>query len=79
MLSAGLPIKNTQLRILDSSGHDLPERHIGEIAIQSDCMLSGYFRRPDLTENAFLGGWYLTGDLGYLADGELYITGERKT
>jgi acyl-CoA synthetase (AMP-forming)/AMP-acid ligase II len=78
MLSAGLPIKNTRLRILDAKGGDLPERHIGEIAIQSDCMLSGYFRRPDLTEKAFRDGWYLSGDLGYLAGGELYITGRKK-
>jgi len=78
MLSAGTPIRNTLLRILDAKGRDLPERHIGEIAIQSDCMLSGYFRRPDLTEKALLDGWYLSGDLGYLAGGELYITGRKK-
>ena len=64
--------------MLDTAGNELPERHIGEIAIQSNCMLTGYFHRPDLTEKAFLNGWYLTGDLGYLADGELYITGRKK-
>jgi acyl-CoA synthetase (AMP-forming)/AMP-acid ligase II len=78
MLSAGAPMKNTRLRILDSQGIDLPERHIGEIEISSDCMLTGYFNRPDLTEKAFLDGWYLSGDLGYLAGGELYITGRKK-
>jgi acyl-CoA synthetase (AMP-forming)/AMP-acid ligase II len=41
-------------------------------------MLTGYYGRRDLTEQAFLDGWYLTGDLGYLADGELYITGRKK-
>jgi fatty-acyl-CoA synthase len=78
MLSAGRPIAGTRLRVLDAQGQDLPERHIGEIALQSDCMLTGYYHRPDLTANAFLGGWYLTGDLGYLADGELYVTGRKK-
>jgi acyl-CoA synthetase (AMP-forming)/AMP-acid ligase II len=41
-------------------------------------MLTGYYKRPDLTEKAFVDGWYLTGDLGYLADGELYVTGRKK-
>jgi fatty-acyl-CoA synthase len=78
LLSAGRPIRNTRLRVVDANGRDLPERRIGEIALQSDCMLTGYYHRPDLTEKAFLDGWYLTGDLGYQADGELYITGRKK-
>jgi fatty-acyl-CoA synthase len=78
MLSAGRAIENTRLRIVDSSGADLPDRHIGEIAIKSDCMLSEYYHRPDLTEKAFNDGWYLTGDLGYLVDGELYVSGRKK-
>jgi acyl-CoA synthetase (AMP-forming)/AMP-acid ligase II len=41
-------------------------------------MLTGYYKRPDLTSSAFLDGWYLTGDLGYIANGELYITGRKK-
>jgi fatty-acyl-CoA synthase len=78
MVSAGRPLGNTRLRILDPKGADQPERHIGEIALQSDCMLTGYYHRPDLTGKAFQDGWYLTGDLGYLANGELYITGRKK-
>ncbi len=78
MVSAGKPISNTQVRILDAEGRELPERIIGEIALQSDCMLSGYYKRPDLTQSAFRDGWYLTGDLGYLANGEVYITGRKK-
>ncbi|HWQ84321.1 MAG TPA: AMP-binding protein [Anaerolineales bacterium] len=78
MLSAGRPISGTNLRVVDPQGKDLPERQIGELAIHSDCMLSGYYRRPDLTEKAFMDGWYLTGDLGYLAGGEVYVTGRKK-
>jgi acyl-CoA synthetase (AMP-forming)/AMP-acid ligase II len=78
LLSAGRPIRNTHLRVLDANGQDLPDRRVGEIALLSDCMLTGYYHRPDLTENAFQDGWYLTGDLGYLAGGELYITGRKK-
>ncbi|MFN3741298.1 MAG: fatty acyl-AMP ligase [Anaerolineales bacterium] len=78
MMSSGRPLRNTRIRILDEHGNDLPERMVGEIAIQSDCMLSGYFNRPDLTRKAFRDGWYLTGDLGYIADGELYVSGRKK-
>jgi fatty-acyl-CoA synthase len=78
MLSAGLPIENVRVRILDDQRQELPERHLGEIALHSDCMLTGYYQRPDLTESAFHDGWYLTGDLGYIAAGEVYVTGRKK-
>jgi len=78
MLSAGQPIEDTKVSILDPQGVDLPERHIGEIALQSNCMLTGYYHRPDLTQKSLLEGWYMTGDLGYLANGELYVTGRKK-
>jgi acyl-CoA synthetase (AMP-forming)/AMP-acid ligase II len=78
MVSAGTAIDNTRIRVIDSHGNDLPQRRIGEIAIQSDCMLSEYYHRSDLTQAAFLDGWYLTGDLGYLAGDELFITGRKK-
>jgi len=78
MLSAGPPIEGVAVRVLDAQGRLLPERTLGEIALQSHFMLTGYYNRPDLTEKAFLDGWYLTGDLGYLAEGELYITGRKK-
>lgn len=78
MVSAGKPIENTKVRILNDKGEELAERVIGEIALQSDCMLTEYYKRPDLSQKAFLDGWYLTGDLGYLANGEIYITGRKK-
>jgi fatty-acyl-CoA synthase len=78
LLSAGKPIRDTEVRILDGERQDCPERQVGEIAIRSRCMLDGYFRRPDVTQQAFHEDWYLTGDLGYLADGELYVTGRKK-
>ncbi|MEP0763213.1 MAG: AMP-binding protein [Chloroflexota bacterium] len=78
MVSCGRPIAHTEIRIVDAERRDLPERHIGEVALRSNCMLSGYYHRPDATAQALDGGWYFTGDLGYLADGELYITGRQK-
>jgi acyl-CoA synthetase (AMP-forming)/AMP-acid ligase II len=78
MLSAGKPIEGVQVRVLDDARRELLERQVGEIALRSPFLLSGYFHRPDLTEQAFHDGWYLTGDLGYLAQDEVYITGRKK-
>jgi fatty-acyl-CoA synthase len=78
MLSSGQPIANTRVRILDEKGHELAERQIGEISLRSDSMLMEYYHRPDLTEKAFHDGWYLTGDYGYFAGGQLYVTGRKK-
>ncbi len=78
MLSSGKPINNTRIRVLDEKGHDLPDKVIGEIALQSDCMLTGYYNRPDATQRAFKDDWYLTGDYGYTLDGEVFVAGRKK-
>lgn len=78
MVSCGRPVPNCELRVVDANRRDLPERHVGEIALRSDSMLSGYYRRPEESASAMQDGWYFTGDLGYIADGELYITGRKK-
>jgi fatty-acyl-CoA synthase len=78
MVSCGRPIAHTEIRVVDAERRDLPERHVGEIALRSNCMLTGYYHREEATAKALENGWYYTGDLGYLADGELYITGRQK-
>ncbi len=78
MLSAGQPIDHVEICILDKDHQRLPDRYVGEIAIKSNCMLNGYYNRPELTPQVFYQDWYLTGDLGYLVNGELFITGRKK-
>lgn len=79
MMSCGKPIPNTIMRVVDNKGHDLPERHIGEIVLKSNCMLNEYYNRPDITKKAFLpGGWYMSGDYGYMFNGEFFIAGRKK-
>ena len=77
-VSCGQPIPDCEIKIVDSDSVDLPERCVGEIALRSDSMLTGYYRQPELSAEAINDGWYLTGDMGYVADGELYITGRKK-
>jgi acyl-CoA synthetase (AMP-forming)/AMP-acid ligase II len=78
MVSCGLPIPGTEVRIVDEQRQPLPERQVGEVALRSNCMLSGYYHRADATAEAIHAGWYFTGDMGYVADGELYISGRKK-
>ena len=78
VVSCGLPISGTDLAIVDEAGQLLPERYVGEIIIRSNSMLSEYYRRPDLTEQAIRNDWYHTGDMGYLAEGHLYVSGRKK-
>ena len=79
MMSCGRPIPHTRVRVVDKIGHDLPERHIGEIVLKSNCMLTEYYHRPDLTKKAFMeGGWYMSGDYGYLLNGEIFFAGRKK-
>lgn len=78
MVSCGPPIPNTSVTVLGPSFEPVSERRVGELAIRSDCMLTEYFRRPDLTARAFHDGWYLTGDYGYLSGGEVFVTGRKK-
>ncbi|MEO1644390.1 MAG: AMP-binding protein, partial [Chloroflexota bacterium] len=76
-VSCGKPIAHTQFRVLDSDGNELAERMVGELVIKSDCMLTGYHNRRDL--QAFTDdGWYFTGDMGYVSNGEVYIVGRKK-
>lgn len=75
-VSCGPPIAGTAVRVVDDAGQTLPERRVGELAIRSNCMLTEYYRRPDL--QPFQDGWYLTGDMGYVAAGEVYVIGRCK-
>ena len=78
MVSNGQPVPGTQVKVVDAQGATLPERHVGEIAVRSNCMLTEYYHRPDATQEVLRDGWYLTGDYGYLAEGELYVSGRKK-
>jgi acyl-CoA synthetase (AMP-forming)/AMP-acid ligase II len=67
-----------RVQVLDDAFEPLPERHVGQIALHTSHMLDGYHRRPDATEAAFHDSWYLTGDMGYLAEGEVFVLGRKK-
>lgn len=78
MVSCGFPVRNAELAVIDDEGRRLLERHVGQVLIRCDSLFSGYYRRPDLTAQVLRDGWHLSGDMGYLADGQLFVSGRRK-
>ena len=78
IVSCGRPLPGHTIRIVDASGRELPERTQGRVQFQGPSATSGYFRSPDAARRLFDGPWLNTGDLGYLAAGELYLTGREK-
>ena len=78
MMSSGRPLENVKVRVLDEQGVEVSNRVIGEIVLQSDCMLTGYYNRADLTKDAFIDGWYRTGDYGYMLGDDVFVTGRKK-
>jgi len=77
MTSSGTPIEGVEVAVVGDDGRRLPDRRLGEIVVRGDCLFSGYHRRPDLDAKAIRNGWYHTGDIGYRAGDELYVTGRQ--
>jgi acyl-CoA synthetase (AMP-forming)/AMP-acid ligase II len=77
LTSSGSPIEGVEVEVIGEDGAALPPRRLGEIRIRGACLFAGYHRRPDLTAAAIKDGWYHSGDMGYLADGELYVLGRK--
>ena len=78
MMSSGRPLENVQVRVVDDRNDAVPDRVIGEIILQSNCILTGYYNRSDLTEKVFSDGWYRTGDYGYMVNRDVFVTGRKK-
>jgi acyl-CoA synthetase (AMP-forming)/AMP-acid ligase II len=76
--SSGRAIDGCRLRIVGSDGHDLPDDRVGEIAVESESLFSGYRNAPRETEAVLRDGWYFTGDEGFRHEGEYYVVGRRK-
>ncbi len=72
--SAGLPMPGVVLSIQDDEGNVLPTGQAGEVCARAGNFMIEYWKKADATAEAFRGGWYHTGDAGYLdADGYLYL------
>jgi fatty-acyl-CoA synthase len=78
-VSAGRPMPGVEVRVVASDGADAGERRQGRLWLRSASATSGYYRNPAATKELIREpGWLDSGDLAYLADGEIYITGRAK-
>lgn len=76
--SCGRPIGN-EMKVVDDADNEVPDGELGEIVIRGPNIFKGYFQNETATAEAFRGGWFHTGDIGYRdADGFYYIA-DRKS
>ncbi len=78
-VGVGQALQGHELRIVDEAGSALPERRVGRIVFRGPSSMAGYYRQDGATAAiGAKGGLLDSGDLGYLADGELFVTGRSK-
>ncbi len=75
VLSCGKPIDGFTVLVVDTNGHRLPDRRVGEVCVTGPSLSRGYDQQPEKTAAAFRAGRYFSGDLGYMVNGELFVTG----
>ncbi|MDE0628711.1 MAG: AMP-binding protein [Bryobacterales bacterium] len=75
----GRPLPEHEVRVVGDNGDEMPDRARGRIVFRGPSATAGYFRNPEATAAVFdEEGWLDSGDLGYVVDGELYVTGRVK-
>jgi acyl-CoA synthetase (AMP-forming)/AMP-acid ligase II len=75
----GGPFTSSGLSVRDAeSGQALADGHVGEIWLRGPSVMKGYFRNPEKSNEVLVEGWLRTGDLGFVQDGHLFVTGRKK-
>jgi acyl-CoA synthetase (AMP-forming)/AMP-acid ligase II len=79
VVSVGAPVRDTEVRVVSPDGTALGEGHVGEVRVRGPGVFAGYWNDGEATrESLGSDGWLRTGDLGFLYDGELYLSGRTK-
>jgi long-chain acyl-CoA synthetase len=80
-MSVGKPIWGVEMKVFDDQDRELPpgRDQVGEIVIRGHNVMKGYFKNPEATAEAMRGGWFRSGDMGYLdEDGYFFIVDRKK-
>ena len=78
IVNCGRALPGLTIEIRDEAGAPLADRHIGRLFVAGEGVMAGYFRDDAATAACLSDGWLDTGDMGYLADGYVYIVGRAK-
>ncbi|MSQ52175.1 MAG: acyl-phosphate glycerol 3-phosphate acyltransferase [Betaproteobacteria bacterium] len=78
VIGCGTPIPGHDIRVVDAAGLELPDRQEGQLQFRGPSSTSGYYRNAQATKNLFSGEWLNSGDLAYLSEGTLFLTGREK-
>ncbi len=76
LVGNGRALPNYEIKIIDKNGQIVGEGVQGEICIRSEAVTIGYLMNDD--NDVFVDGWFKTGDMGIIVNGELYISGRQK-
>ncbi len=78
LVACGQPLPGHDVRIVDDAGRELPPRHVGRLEFCGPSATRGYFRNEEASAGLIHDGWLDSGDLAYLVDGDIVITGRIK-
>ncbi len=77
-VNCGQPLPGHTVKVVDENGQQLDERMVGSVLVQGASIMTGYYNNPEETQKALKpDNWLDTGDIGFLYEGDLYITGRR--
>jgi len=74
----GVPCQGLSIRIVDDNDNIAHEKTVGHIQLKGPTITKGYYNNPKANEDLFCDGWLRTGDMGFLINGRLVITGRQK-
>jgi len=77
-VGCGRALPGHAIRVVDAASHELPDRREGRLQFKGASATAGYLHNPELTAELMDGNWLDSGDMAYMADGEVFITGRAK-
>ena len=78
IVACGQPLRGHEVRVVDADGRELPDRREGRLQFRGPSAARGYFRNEEATKELLDDDWRNSGDLGYISEGDVFVTGRSK-